>query len=491
MPDTGQTVSTPAKTTRPDGFGRRLVRRTRDFFDGVAGQLFLYTIGFVLLAQVLIYLVAIGIQRDRWVRNMVTSSGMAAMGAETMATGRVSDDLADAFFNTMGVYTVIVESGNKRDLVVEQGARPEGPIVPIYLTSKGQVQSGPMALTHLFEPAGRQLHIFSQPILTKYNQIEVRVPEASLKQWLWASSGETALSSLLISAIAGALIYFTVYRLVVRPMKGLTESVSLFSKSPDSPTIALPSAKSAEMRRALAELQVMHKTVSSAFRQRKRLADLGEAVAKINHDLRNSLSAAEILSEGLAHSNDPRVREAAPMLERAIERSITLAESTLRYGRAETPLPRLSPVVLRDVVSEAMVEGLIAWPNVQSKIEIADDLRVSADSDHLHRIITNLCRNAAKAITGKTDLAVPGIVAARAIQRGQNVLVEISDNGPGVAPAVMADLFQPFAKASSDGGAGLGLAIARELARGMGGDLELSASSPRGALFTLRLAAST
>ena len=274
-------------------------------------------------------------------------------------------------------------------------------------------------------------------------------------------------------------------------MKGLTESVSLFSKSPDSPTIALPSAKSAEMRRALAELQVMHKTVSSAFRQRKRLADLGEAVAKINHDLRNSLSAAEILSEGLAHSNDPRVREAAPMLERAIERSITLAESTLRYGRAETPLPRLSPVVLRDVVSEAMVEGLIAWPNVQSKIEIADDLRVSADSDHLHRIITNLCRNAAKAITGKTDLAVPGIVAARAIQRGQNVLVEISDNGPGVAPAVMADLFQPFAKASSDGGAGLGLAIARELARGMGGDLELSASSPRGALFTLRLAAST
>ena len=491
MPDTGQTVTTPAETTRPDAFGRHLAQRTREFFDGVAGQLFLYTVGFVLLAQVLIYLIAIGIQRDRWVRDMVTSSEMAAMGAETMATGRVSDDLADAFFETMGVYTVIVESGDQRELVLEQGARPQGPIVPIYLTSKGQVQSGPVALSHLFEPAGRQLHIFSQPILTKYNQIEVRVPEASLKQWLWASSGETALSSLLISAIAGALIYFTVYRLVVRPMKGLTESVSRFSQSPDSPTIALPSAKSSEMRRALAELQVMHQTVSSAFRQRKRLADLGEAVAKINHDLRNSLSAAEILSEGLAQSNDPRVREAAPMLERAIERSITLAESTLRYGRAETPLPKLAPVVLKDVVAEAMVEGLIAWPSVQSKIEIPDDLRVSADGDHLHRIITNLSRNAAKAITGRTDPAIPGMVVARAVRRGQTVLVEISDNGPGVAPAAMGDLFQPFAKASSDGGAGLGLAIARELARGMGGDLELTESGPRGALFTLRLTAST
>ncbi|HOY76618.1 MAG TPA: HAMP domain-containing sensor histidine kinase [Hyphomonadaceae bacterium] len=489
MPDTGPIISTPAKAARPDTLARRAVRRARDFFDGVAGQLFLYTVGFVLLAQILIYLAAIGIQRDRWVRDMVTSSEMAAMGAETMATRRVSDELADAFFETMGVYTVIIESGSQRELVLEQGVRLRGPIVPIYMTSKGQVQSAPAPLSHLFEPEGRQLHIFSQPILTKYNQIEVRVPEAALKQWLWASSGEAALNSLIISAIAGALIYFTVYRLVVRPMKGLTESVSRFSKSPDSPTITLPSARSAEMRRALAELQEMHKTVSGAFRQRKRLADLGEAVAKINHDLRNSLSAAEILSEGLAHSNDPRVREAAPMLERAIERSITLAESTLRYGRAETPLPRLESVILRDVVAEAMVEGLIAWPKVGSSIDIPEDLRVSADGDHLHRIITNVSRNAAKAITDNADASAPGRVSARAVQRGQAVLLEISDNGPGIAASVLADLFQPFAKASSDGGSGLGLAIARELARGMGGDLELSDSSPRGAVFTLRLAA--
>ena len=489
MPDTGRIDSTSIKTDRPGTLAGGIAHRTRDFFDGVAGQLFLYTVGFVLLAQILIYLAAIGIQRDRWVRDMVTSSEMAAMGAETMATRRVSDALADAFFETMGVYTVIVESGTQREVVLERGAAPQGPIVPIYLTSKGQVQSGPAALSHLFEPAGRQLHIFSQPILTKYNQIEVRVPEASLKQWLWASSGETALNSLIISAIAGALIYFTVYRLVVRPMKGLTESVSLFAQSPDSPTIALPSAKSSEMRRALAELQVMHQTVSGAFRQRKRLADLGEAVAKINHDLRNSLSAAEILSEGLAQSNDPRVREAAPMLERAIERSITLAESTLRYGRAETPLPKLAPVMLKDVVTEAMVEGLIAWPSVQPRIEIPSDLRVSADADHLHRIITNLSRNAAKAITDNTDRTIPGIVVARAAKRGQTVLIEISDNGPGIAPVAMGDLFQPFAKASSGGGAGLGLAIARELARGMGGELELSESGAQGTQFTLRLAA--
>ena len=145
--------------------------------------------------------------------------------------------------------------------------------------------------------------------------------------------------------------------------------------------------------------------------------------------------------------------------------------------------------MLKDVVTEAMVEGLIAWPSVQPRIEIPSDLRVSADADHLHRIITNLSRNAAKAITDNTDRTIPGIVVARAAKRGQTVLIEISDNGPGIAPVAMGDLFQPFAKASSGGGAGLGLAIARELARGMGGELELSESGAQGTQFTLRLAA--
>ncbi|MGH7292637.1 MAG: sensor histidine kinase, partial [Myxococcota bacterium] len=242
-----------------------------------------------------------------------------------------------------------------------------------------------------------------------------------------------------------------------------------------------------EIQRANAALQAMQKTVSAAFRQRKRLADLGEAVAKINHDLRNSLAAAQIVSEGLSQSEDPRVKRAAPRLERAIERAIGLAEATLRYGRAEPPSPNVGAVNVVPAISEAAQEGLTGWPDIEWKLEAPPALSASADPDHVHRIVANLVRNAARAIAEQPGRTCPGQITARAFQQGEQVVVEISDNGPGVSHAVTGRLFQPFSGSASRDGAGLGLAIARELARGMNGDLELSSNGDDGAAFTLRV----
>ena len=165
--------------------------------------------------------------------------------------------------------------------------------------------------------------------------MEVIVPEAALKAGLIGFSRTLLLASLIIAVVVGAMVYFAIYGLVVRPMQGLTDSLVRFSEKPEAEELALAAGGSYEMQRASSALQTMQRTVSAAFRQRKRLAELGEAVAKINHDLRNSLAAAQIVSEGLAQSEDPRVRRAVPRLERAIERAINLAEATLRYGRAE------------------------------------------------------------------------------------------------------------------------------------------------------------
>ena len=72
---------------------------------------------------------------------------------------------------------------------------------------------------------------------------------------------------------------------------------------------------------------------------RARLAALGEAVAKINHDLRNMLTSAQIASERLAQSGDPKVAQALPRLERALDRAIKLATGVLAYGKSEEPAP--------------------------------------------------------------------------------------------------------------------------------------------------------
>ena len=152
-------------------------------------------------------------------------------------------------------------------------------------------------------------------------------------------------------------------------------------------------------------------------------------------------------------------------------------------------MPNLRTLPFKPAVDEAMAEGIAGWPGVAFRVLCADDLKVFADHDHVHRIITNIVRNAAKAITSRPAGADAGLIIAEARRAGDTITLTISDNGPGVPRLVMAKLFQPFSKAGSDGGTGLGLAIARELARGMGGELVLVASNPTGSSFMLTLRA--
>jgi signal transduction histidine kinase len=270
-------------------------------------------------------------------------------------------------------------------------------------------------------------------------------------------------------------------------MQRLTDGIVRFANAPEGADIAPMPGESDEMQRANQALQSMQRTVSAAFRQRKRLAELGEAVAKINHDLRNSLAAAQIVSEGLTQSEDPRVKRAAPRLERAIQRAVNLAESTLSYGRTEAVEPNLSSINLVPTIEEAAAEGLAGCSEVEWRLDTPGPVSAIADPDHVHRIVANLVRNAAQAIKEQKGRNIPGRISARLFQDGGCAVVEIADNGPGVPSSVVGRLFKPFAGSASRGGAGLGLAIARELARGMKGDLELSSNTASGAAFTLRM----
>jgi signal transduction histidine kinase len=276
-------------------------------------------------------------------------------------------------------------------------------------------------------------------------------------------------------------------------MQALTNSVIRFAEAPETPQPDIPEGRQVradEIRRAMTALGDMQTAVSASFRQRKRLADLGEAVAKINHDLRNSLAAAQIVSEGLAQSEDPRVKRAAPRLERALERAIKLAEATLRYGRAEPEAPpKLQATRLAPILTEAAGEALAAHGGVAFELNAADDVTALVEPDHVHRIVGNLVRNSARAISAQTERTAQGRVRVDVRCAGGEVIVDVADNGPGVAPTVKEKLFQPFSGSGARDGAGLGLAIARELARGMKGDLKLAKSDAGGATFSLRLPA--
>jgi signal transduction histidine kinase len=248
-----------------------------------------------------------------------------------------------------------------------------------------------------------------------------------------------------------------------------------------------PSGRRDEIGRAEVQLDRMQDELRAALSSRARLAALGEAVAKINHDLRNMLTSAQIASERLAALNDPQVTQAMPRLERALDRAVKLATGVLTYGKTEEAAPDARPLPLAPVLEAAAEEARLSPEGVRLISLVDPGEQVNADPDQLHRILVNLLRNAREAVEQQEGRQTPGAIQVSLFEDEGASVIRLADNGPGVSERAQERLFQPFAGSTRAGGAGLGLAIARELAQGHGGDLSLAQTGPQGSVFELRL----
>jgi signal transduction histidine kinase len=168
-----------------------------------------------------------------------------------------------------------------------------------------------------------------------------------------------------------------------------------------------------------------------------------------------------------------------------LQRAVNLAQSTLAFGKAQERPPESELLYLSDALDDAAEEAL-AGLTMPLHHQVPNDLEVEMDGEHLHRILTNLIRNAAQAIaqSGK-----PGSIHAHAAVEGDRIDLHIVDTGPGLPKRVQDNLFMPFAGSGLTGGTGLGLAIARELARLNGGDIVLASTGPSGTDFIVQVSA--
>jgi signal transduction histidine kinase len=284
--------------------------------------------------------------------------------------------------------------------------------------------------------------------------------------------------------MAGALVYLFLNFFLVRPMQRITYSMERFRADPEDPAANIePSGRRDEIGRAEVELGRMQGALREALASQARLAALGQAVAKINHEMRNMLTSAQIASERLAASGDPVV---AGRLERALERAVTLATSVLTFGKAEEPPPNPRPTPLKSAVEAAAEDAQLAAGHVALANAVDERAQVLADPDQLHRILVNLMRNAREAIDGEAGRGAGTVTVDLRVEEGAS-LVRVADDGPGLPERAQSNLFQPFLGSARRGGAGLGLAISRELAQAHGGDLMLTETTLRGTVFDLRL----
>lgn len=465
-------------------------RRARDFVDSLAGRLLGLTALAVLAGEIFVFAPALAGFHESWLRERVNLAQLAALALQVSPDLEVAESLEYDLLVNAGVQRVAMQREGERVLLLEDPSAPSDEQLVLYdYTRPTSAQRFNRAVETFFAPPGRVLRVLARPRFENADFIEIVLEEAPLKRAVYGFAESFARISMLILMAAGALIYLALTAAFVRPMRDLTQAIERFRDKPEDVSIAFPrSQRSDEIGRAQRAAADMAEQVRNALRQNERLAALGAAVARIGHDLRNMLSTAQLVADRLAQSEDPAVRQLAPRLERTITRATGLAASTLKYGRADEDPPVLQKVMVIEAAEEAAADALIGFAGAKYRPQVENALACVADPDQLHRVLVNLLRNAAKATLDNTRKDKTLIVRGTRVEG--RCEIEVIDHGAGVREDLRTRLFEPFVTAAPEaGGAGLGLAIARELTRAMGGELELTRTGAEGSTFRITLPA--
>jgi signal transduction histidine kinase len=442
---------------------------------GLSGKLLLLTVLFVMVAEILIYVPSVANFRLNWLSDRLAAAHTAALVLDAAPSGMVPESLAKQILNSIGARAVAMKMGNQRRLLAAADM-PSEIAQDIDMRQRSWFHSIMDAFETLLTCKPGDVMRVVGPAPMGGDFLEIILNEGPLCKAMWTFSVNILMLSLAISCITAMLLFFALHYLLVRPMWRITENMIAFRADPENPSrIIAKSGRQDEIGTAEEELASMQRELASMLHQQSRLAALGLAVSKINHDLRNLLASAQLFSDQLSTSPDPKVQRFAPKLMRALERAIAFCQSTLSYGGAQEAPPERKTIEVEPLIEEvheALGLGLdipIRWI-----VAMERGLTVEADHDQLFRVLVNLARNAMQALEtrGARDPARDQIrITGR--REGSVAVIEVSDTGPGVPEKAQAHLFQAFQGSARSGGTGLGLAIAAELVRAHGGEIRL------------------
>jgi signal transduction histidine kinase len=460
----------------------------REFRLGLSGKLLLLTLLFAMMAEVFIYVPSVANFRLNWLNDRLSAAYTAALVFETVPPDAVvPEKVAREILKSIGARAVALKLGQQRRLLAA-GEMPAAIDLDIDVRSMTWHRAIIEAFATLFSSGHEVMRVVgAAPMGGEF--VEIVMNAAPLRKAMLEFSGRILILSLIISGITAMLVYISLHLLLVRPMRRMTENIVAFRSEPENPArIIAVSRRRDEIGTAERELAAMQSDLRGLLQEKNHLAALGLAVSKINHDLRNLLTSAQLFSERLAKLADPHVQRFAPQLMRALERAIAFCQSTLSYGRVQEQPPErrllaLEPLV--DTVRETL--GLDAASRVRWIAAIERGLMIDADPDQLFRILLNLTRNALAALESR-EVKDPGRDQIRITGRreGAVVIIEVADTGPGLSPQARAHLFEAFQGSTRTGSAGLGLAIAAELVRAHGGEIRL-VEGTIGATFRLTI----
>lgn len=451
----------------------------------LSGRLLVLTLFFVMVSEVLIYVPSIARFRQTYLEDRIAVAQLASFAltedVDRLVTPRLEQDLLDR----AEIKAIVLKRKEARSLILGENV---GVIQEINASFDLRAETTWSSIFDAFAAMaspGRTIRVVAPALEDPDTLVDIVIDEDPLRAEMFSFSARVLGLSLLISAITAGMVYLALHILIVRPVRRLTQNMVEFRNDPEGTAPnGTPTSRKDEIGLAQHEFAAMQGDLRLALRQKTRLAELGAAVSKINHDLRNILATAQLVSDRLAVSGDPETRRATPVLLRAIDRAIQLCTQTLQFGRAHEQKPQRTTFSLRDLVSDVGValglgkESLVVWEN-----NAPAGFNISADQEQLFRVFMNLGRNAVEAIGEDKS----GLVALSAASLANCVVIDFSDNGPGVPEAAQTRLFQAFKSSTKPTGTGLGLAIARDLVEAHGDLLALHRTSDSGTTFRIEL----
>jgi len=454
------------------------------FLNSLSGRFLILTVVFVMIAEVLIFVPSVARYREDYLLARLERAQIASLSL--LANDMINAELERELLENAGVMNVVLRRDEVRQLALSSPI-PQ-PIASTFdLRDPGAPELIVDALSRLADPEDRVIRVIGNPVQDAGLLIEVTMETAPLRAAMIDYGLRILLLSAVISVFTAMLLFLAVRMLLVKPIRGVVEAMKSYAEAPeDARRIIEPSAGVTELREAETALRSLQTDLTNALRQKERLAQLGGAVAKVSHDLRNILTSAQLFADRIETSADPAVKRMAPKLLNSIRRAVNLTEATLAFGKAEEPPPQLARVPLVSVVNDVIESERLATGDgdISFSEDVPGGLMLRCDQEQIYRVLTNLVRNARQAIAASGK---GGEIRVQASESDTEWVIKVEDTGPGLPPKAREHLFRPFQGGTRKEGTGLGLAIAAELVRGHGGRLELLHTGPEGTGFAVRL----
>ena len=452
--------------------------------NSLSGRLLVLTTIFVMLAEVMIFVPSIARFREEYMLTRLERAQIASLAL--LADDMLDPALEDELLRNAEVFNVVLRRDEVRQLMLSS-PMPQTIAATYDLRNPTATMLIYDAMVRLFSSRNDVVRVIGAPVREAGLLIEITMETAPLRSAMLDYGIRILILSAVISVFTAFLLFLALRALLLKPIKGVIGHMQRYAAAPeDARRIIVPDASVTEVREAEEALRKLQTDLTQALKQKERLAQLGSAVSKISHDLRNILTTAQLFTDRIETSEDPSVKRMAPKLVASITRAVHLCESTLAFGRAEEPGPTLTMVDLGALVEEVIESERLTVSDTEISFaaDIPTGMTVRADPEHLHRVLANLVRNARQAIAAS---GTTGEVGIRGEETPSAWKLSVIDTGPGLPAKAIEHLFTPFQGGARKGGSGLGLAISEELVRGHGGAMTLVSSDERGSHFRIEL----